>query len=284
VYAGTSTVAQPNKLGGLLLNDTNTLYIRVIDLSGAKSGYVAAKKVYVKRQISTTLVVNAYPSNAQVIDQFYGTQLPAIGINNFEVMQLLQKNQQFDYTQLAPDYATQSRIFSLFNNIIWCSDDLNFTVVYAQSTLGSFLNNGGNLLLTCRPGGEDLIKSPFYEFTPIDSLQQPPAGKLFLMADTSTIRPIAAGYPVLQNDGFLTVPRPVKLLSGSVPLLKANIILRDGAVFAPYTGSSVVMGMRTNGITGSKIVFSSLQLHKINANGNIGVLLDKILKQEFGIN
>lgn len=283
ILAGNSNQAQPNKLQGLNLNDTNVLYIRAIDLSGAKSAYIAAKKVFVKRLTSNIVLVNAYANGILAIDQFYNTQLNGIGITNVEKIQILQKNAQFEFTQLAPDYATQNRIFGLFKHIIWVSDDMNFSMVYAQGVLNTFFNNGGNLLMSCRPGGEDLSKSPFYEFTPIDSLQQPPAGKLFLLADTSTIAPLASGYPMLQNEGFLTVPRPIKLLAGCTPLLRANIILRDGASFTPYTGNSVVMGIKTNGITGSKIVFSSLQLHKINANNAIGTLLTKVLRGEFGI-
>jgi hypothetical protein len=64
-------------------------------------------------------------------------------------------------------------------------------------------------------------------------------------------------------------------------------LLRGGASpfppFPVFTGNSSVMGMRVNQANNSKFIITSLELHRLNNNNNLGALLDRILKTEFGV-
>jgi hypothetical protein len=48
-------------------------------------------------------------------------------------------------------------------------------------------------------------------------------------------------------------------------------------------GNNVIMGISNNTSNNSKFVITTLELHRLNNNNNLGALLDRILKTEFGI-
>ena len=285
VLVGNSNIPNSQTLAGLLLNDSNRFYCRSVDLSGAKSPLVRSKTIFVKKPKSKILLVNAYTDGDGLIDQFYQTQLAAQSIFNFDLMQLLKKDRN-QYTQLAPDNRTQNLVFGLFDHIVWYGGDLDFSMVYAQNTLVNFLNSGGNLLLSVKVAGSSPLKTSFYDFSPIDSLKTAPNGTTLLLADSSKIRGIANnGYPILTHSEFNSAVRPIKFVDGTSVLLTADILSRDNTTFdiTNYTGARSIMGLKTNSVSGSKFIFSALQLHKLNGANNIGLLFQKILIDEFRV-
>lgn len=283
VFLGALNTALNEKLPGLLLNDTNIFYIRAVDLSDAKSPFKASNKVFVRKLSSKTLLVNAFNSGISNLDNFYENELQSIGITDFDKLQLLTKQNE-NFTQLAPDFKTQAKIFALFDNIIWYADDLDFTIVFAQNTLTDFINQGGNILLSSRLSGQSAIRSNFYDFTPIDSLFQPPASHSFLFTDTSSVYPIEMGFPVLKHTEFLSVVRPIKFVDGTKPLMRANVLLRKpNFQIELFQGISTIAGIRTNPVTSGKFALIGLQLHKLNGDNNVSIFLEKVLKDEFGL-
>jgi hypothetical protein len=292
VYPGQNENPLSERMQGLVFEDTNYVYVRAVDQSGARSAWQASRPTYVKRPSSSFLLVNAYGSdpnpdlNAGNIETLYQTELSGIGINSYDQVRIFQR-QGSQFVNLSPNNRTQSMVFALFEQILWVGPDFDISIVFAQNTLGSFLNAGGKVMLSLASSLGSPVVSNFYEFSPIDSLQTPPAGFEFLMSDTSTVMPLASGYPGLTYRGFTSSIRPIKFVGGVQPLYRANILQRGGAnpfpPFPVYSGNSVIMGMRTNNSNNSKFIITTLELHRLNNGNNLGQLLDRVLKTEFGV-
>ena len=285
VYPGLNDRALPNSLEGLLLNDSNVLYIRAVDLSEARSSFSISKKVFVKTPKSTILLINGFGLTSNAKSQFYTSKLNSIGVSDFDEIKLLNHDIVNGFIEIAPDNETQARIFEFFDHIIWAGEELDFSVVYAQGTLGRFVDKGGNILMSTRVGNQTPIISSLFQTSPIDSVLKPAKGFSFLMTDTSKVLAQKTGYPDLKYTEFLSVTRPVRFVNGSEVLYDASILERNNSNFQikDYKGYSGIIGMKENIVTGSKYVFSALQLDLLDGNGNIDQFLNKILKDEFKI-
>lgn len=290
VFAGTNTNPLASRISGMLLNDTNRLYIRAVDQSGAKSAFEVSNPIYIKKPVSGFLLVNAYGNdpnpdqNADAIDAFYEAQFAGLNITAYDKVQIF-KREGNRFTRLSPDNRTQSMVFDFFDQIIWAGPDFDYSIVFTRNTMGSFLANGGKLLLSTTSGDASPVVSNFFELSPIDSLLPVPEGTSNLMTDTSTIQPLQAGYPTLRHKGFASLVRPIRFVNGTTVLYRANILSRNNSTFQInlYQGHRDIMGMRTNSSNGSKFVLSTLELHRLNNNGNLDQLLQRILVTEFGL-
>lgn len=292
VYPGENANPLTQRMEGMLFEDSNFVYVRAIDQSGARSAWQQSKPTYVKRPASSFLLVNAYGSdpnpdlNAVQIASIYQTELNGIGISNYDEVRIFQRSGN-DFVNLSANNRTQTLVFSLFDQILWIGPDFDISIVFAQNTLGGFLNEGGQVMLSLASSLGSPVVSNFYEFSPIDSLQSAPSGFEFLLGDTSSILPQQGGFPPLRYRGFSSSIRPIRFVAGVQPLYRANILLRGGSnpfpPFPLYSGNNIVMGMRRNTTNNSKFIITTLELHRMNNNGNLGVLLDQVLKTEFGI-
>ncbi|MDP2188684.1 MAG: hypothetical protein Q8J69_08385 [Sphingobacteriaceae bacterium] len=292
VYPGQNENPLATRMQGLVFEDSNYVYIRAVDQSGARSAWQQSRPTYVKRPTSSFLLINAYSSdpnpdlNAANIQALYQTEFSNIGITNYDQIRIFQR-QGNQFINLSPNNRTQSLVFDLFDQILWVGPDFDISIVFAQNTLGRFLNGGGKVMLSLASSLGSAVVSNFYEFSPIDSLQAAPPGFEFLLGDTSSLSPVAANYPTLRYRGFTSSVRPIKFVGGVQPLYRANILLRGGSnpfpPFPLFNGNNVIMGMRTNTSNNSKFIITTLELHRLNNNNNLGVLLDRILKTEFGV-
>lgn len=286
VYPGKTRQLHNEALEGLILEDSNVLYIRAVDLSEAKSDFAISDKIFVRKPSSDFLLVNAISNPGGSEDAFYTAKLNQIGITNYDRLNLFDKDANGNFRQISPDNETQSRIFKLFKHILWYGDDLDFSIVYAQGTLSEFTDDGGNIFLSSRVSGQSPVSSSFYQVSPIDSLYKPETNKSWLMTDTSKLQPVVGIYPRLEYSEFLSVARPVRFVNGTSVLYRAEMLERDNVTFKinQFKGNSDVIGLRENSVTGSKFVFSALALDKLDKANNVHILLERILKDEFGIN
>jgi hypothetical protein len=292
VFPGTNENPLATRMQGLLFDDTNRVYIRAVDQSGARSAWKESRPTFVKRPQSRFLLINAYGTdpnpdlNAANIANTYQTELNGIGINTYDQVRIFQR-QGNQFINLSANNRTQAKVFALFDQVMLVGPDFDIGIVFAQNTLGDFLNEGGKVLVSLGSSLGSPVVSQFYDFSPIDSLQAPAAGFEYLLSDTSTAMPLQSGYPTLRYRGFTSSVRPIRFVGGVTPLYRANILLRGGASpfppFPVFTGNSSVMGMRVNQANNSKFIITSLELHRLNNNNNLGALLDRILKTEFGV-
>jgi len=286
VFAGTSTTPA-GQTGYLQLNANNNIYIQAVDKAFSKSGFVASKTVWVKKpQPSKILVINAYRSNKISVQNFYLSRLASIGIAQFDTLQLTEVANN-NYTQLAPDFDTQQKIFALFNKIIWFGDDADFSLLIGQRSTGSFFNNGGKLFMAVGISTTFDPLSNFLDWTPVKSLINPPAGSIFRVNNNATINPVVAGWPAIKSSSVISSARPFQIpetgsLYGFDTLYSGGIIEQiTGQPIKPWTGVSNVIAKRYfNSNKKSNFIFSSIPLESFNGNNNVDTLLQKILKSE----
>lgn len=293
VFPGNHITPLSNRLQGLSISDSNRLYVRVIDRSGAKSVWMESRSVYVRAVTQNMLLVNAFtPSaipnqNVDTVSALMALHLAAAGITQYQELRIFERSGN-TFTQLSANNATQSRIFDLFDHIIWLGGggyDFDQNAALAQYTMGRFLDGGGNLLMSLTSSAGSPVTGSLYELFPFDSLLAPPNGYGFLLTDTATLSPLTPNYPVLGYDRFNPAVRPLKLRGGTTPLYKANIWLRNFSTLTliQHGGPSTVMALRYNPINQSRFAFTTLELHSLNRTGTLSTMLSQLLHNEFGI-
>ncbi len=285
VYLNNDLTAQPFLMSGMILNDTNLLYIRAVDKAEAKSAFISSYKIFIKKPHSSNLVVEAYTSPAQSASAltFYSQNLTASGVADFDTLNLFQQ-QGGVYTQLAPDNITQSRIFSLFNHIVWFSNDASKSLSLGQRTLDNFFNANGKLFMAVYVSSTFDEQSTFLDFTPVQSLVAYSDTALILQ-DTSSVFSQQSGYPDLKSSVIISNVKPFNLITGSTPIYNANLIgkkISTNFLF-PWSGASTVMASKTNQSGQINFIFSSLELQKLNGLSNAAQLFQKLFVTELGM-
>lgn len=283
VYINNNQTAQSELMHGLLLNDSNVLYIRSVDNALATSPYVASYKLFVKKPISTILLVDGYTTGGAAVESFYTQQLASLGFSAVDTMQIFQQVAGV-YTQLSPDNISQSKVFALFHTILWFSNDATNSLSIGQKTLNDFFNMDGRLLMSVYVSSLFDEQSNFLDFTPIQSFVVPTDTTL-LLTDTSAIEGLQPGYPDLQSSTFLGVVRPFNLAVGATGLYDAELIAKDNTTLAlsNWNGLSTVLGKKSNGSGATNFIISTLELQKLDGLGNINDLFKQILLTEFGL-
>ncbi len=285
VFANNDLTAQSLNINGMMLNDTNHLFIRAIDKSEAKSAYVSSYKIFIKKPVSTNLLVEAYTSPAQSATAltYYSQNLSGAGVTAFDTLNLF-KQQAGVYTQLAPDNLTQSRIFSLFSHLVWFSNDATKSLSIGQKTLDNFFNLNGKLFMALYVTSTFDNQSTFLDFTPVQSLISF-QDTSFILYDTSSLFPQQIGYPLLENSFLTTNTKPFNLNPGATSIYNANLTARNDSslITFPWSGISTVMASKTNGSGQVNFIFSSLELQKLDGLSNATALFQKIFIQELGM-
>lgn len=283
VYLNNNGDPQQELINGLALNDTNVFYIRAVDNALAVSPFVASYKVYVKKPVSSILLVDGYTSGTVAVESFFTQQLASAGFPTADTMQIFQQANGA-YTQMSADNISQSKLFALFNTIIWFSNDAVNSLSLGQRTLNDFFNNNGKLLMSVYVSSLFDEQSDFLDFTPVQSFVVP-ADTTLLLTDTSSIIHLAAGYSDLRSASFLGVVRPFHLAVGATALYDANLIAKDNNTLAlsDWTGISTVMAKKYDGAGHTNFVISTLELQKLDGLGNMHTFFEQVLINEFGL-
>ncbi len=283
VYENNSLTPVDSLMEGMILNDTNRLFIRAIDQSLSKSAFAVSYSVFIKAPTSNVLLLNAYTPPNIPKENFYAAGFVNNGVTVFDTLRLFE-TASGNYTQLAPDNLTQSRIFNLFDVIIWFSDEADASLSLAQKTTDDFFNAGGRLLLVTYVSSLFDEQSNFLEFTPVQEIEVPDDSTL-IMTDTSAINSLQAGYPDLLSTAFLAVVRPFTVVPGGTALYDAELLARDNLTLnvAPWTGVSTIMAKKENASGETNFIISTVELDKLNGNVNMDALFQKILVDEFGL-
>jgi hypothetical protein len=289
VYPNNDANPAPLRIQGMRLNADNVLYIRSVDLVGAKSAYVAASTVFIKKPVSDILLVNAVDiSNPERnnIQAFYASALIGQGKIIFDTLQASQI-QNFNYSELSPDATTQSRIFHNnrfgFKKILWFGDVADFSLFLAQKSTADFFNNGGKMLMALDISTPIDERSAAFDFTPVKELVNPGTGVNLWLKLNAQVNPMLAGYPVLVSTTTVTTARPFETANSATdtitPMYTAELTKQPGNI--PWTGTSVVMAKRASRTTlKTNFIISSLPLEVLNGNGNINQLFQKLLIDE----
>ncbi len=283
VYTNNSLTALSNTANGLVLNDSNRIYLRAVDNAGAHSHWVGSYRIFIKKPVSNFLLVDGYPTGGAAVESFYAQHLQANGISSFDTLQIFQQVGGA-YTQLAPDNLTQSRIFNLFHTICWFSNDAVNSFAIGQKTLNDFFNSNGRLLLAVYVSTSFDPQSTALDFTPADTLVVP-ADTTLLLADTSSLFAQQSGYPTLRSNAYIGTVRPFALASGATDLYHGNIIAKDNLTLSlsPWQRISTLIAKKSNTGGQTNLVLSTLELQKLDGNLNMDAFFGKVMHGEFGL-
>jgi hypothetical protein len=283
VFINNNALAQTAVMHGLVLNDSNTLYIRAVDDAQDASPYVGSYHIFVKKPVSDMLLVDGYLSNGGAVENFYTQQLAAAGFPLVDTIQIFE-TYNGDYTQLSPDNLTQEKVFALFKTIVWFSNDAANSLSLGQRALNSFFNSDGKLLMSVYVSSLFDDQSNFLDFTPIQSFITPQDTTL-LLADTSQVFAQQSGYPDLKSTAFVGVVRPFNLNIGATGLYNGELIAKDNITLnlSNWSGVSTVMAKKSNASGETNFIISTLELQSLNGSGNINNLYHEIQINEFGL-
>jgi hypothetical protein len=282
VFLNNDATQQPDLMQGLRLNDSNQLFIRVVDNSEAASPFVGSYKLFVRRVTSSVVLINAYTSGGAAVESFYAESLLDQGITSFDTLRIFEKVGG-NLTQQSPDNLSQARVFNFFETMIWFGNSADKSLSLAQKTTVEFFNKGGRMLMAVYVSSSFDEQSQFLDFTPIESLVDPTDTTLIL-ADTSAVSAQQPGWPALESSAFVGVVKPMNIVIGAEPLYSAELLARDDSTLniTSWTGNSSVMARRkSSGQT--NFILSTLELQILDGLGNIDSLFQRIYKDEFGL-
>lgn len=284
IYLNNSINPESYTIDNVIMNDSNRLYIRAVDKSDSTSDFVASYPIYIKKPESDMLLVNAYGNTGQTETIFYSDIVNQLSLGDPEITNLFSTDAEGNALELAADNLTQSRIFDLFNTIIWFGNNASGSLSLAQRSTGSFFDNGGKMFMSIYVSSSFDEQSSFLEFTPIASLIEPMDTTL-LLSDTSTVAPLDPAWPLLESTAFVGVVRPFTLVPGASTIYNANIIARDDATntFSEWLGEESVIAKKSDSSGDTHFVLSTLEMHKLDGAMNISVFMEKVLIEEFGL-
>ena len=162
IYYGTESIAQSQRIKGLVMNDTNRLFIKSIDQAGAESSIDTSSTFFMKGKSNNFLVIGGVPSaNAAYKD-------------------ILQNgvNLNFDFIDLAVDNgANQPKIWNItfrlqlrqFSKLFLYSDESLFDNPYTNQKSFILEFAAASLLDFANQGGKYFISTSFNHNTNIDA-------------------------------------------------------------------------------------------------------------------
>ncbi len=285
IYANNNTNKMNVEVSGMKINATNNLYIRALDISGAKSYWISSYTMYIKRPSSDKLIVDAYTTPSANAVAFYTQRMTTQGYANTDTIRLFEKSGSV-YTQLSADNATQAKIFNLFKLIIWCGDNTGNSLFLAQKSMNDFISNNGKLFMANTLQSLFDANSPQLSFTPAQSLLTYPDSAFLFQLD-SLANSNLAGFPTVKNTLFLPLIKPIQLAPNAYAIYSAHLSVKDTKNFPPppyplWTGNSCIIAGLKNPVSGSPyFIYSEVELQNLNGLTNIDTMWDKLL-QELG--
>lgn len=282
IYYGTSTAASSQSINGLMVNDTNRVYIRSIDIAQAVSK-IDTSAPFFFRPKSAGVETLWLSGHTEGITAQYQTFLKGAGL-------------QYDLYDLGaqqgarlPKYfdPTVQLIFGQYRKAFLNLSQTSYTnsVTGQSNTLLGFLapviqrftDQGGKYFLTT-VFDKTADLSEIREVYPISalSLSTKPASQARIPSDSALVA-LSGGYPNLQ---------PVNVEFGVVPIVKSsdaqNFYRAELQKFRGWNGPSDIIGVTRRPNNQLTQVFFALELHRYNQDPlKVQQLIGDIFNNEF---
>lgn len=270
-----------SRLENLNLDGDNTFYIKSVDIAGSSSKVDTSKSIFIKRKSGDLLLLDDHQTAD--VDTIYTNRLERI-YPEYDLV---------DITQNRPALWNPTfRIWAgLYDKIIWYADGRfaegteSLLIELGANEVQFFLSNGGKILFSTGITNQFTQRnnaelSPLFEFTPMDSLATG-FGRQPRLSPDSLLQPneaVGSELDPLQSAIFAASVYPYYPKNPNNTLFTADLT----GVGSPWIGPEDVIG-RTLFVNGeTNLVFSSLELHTLSANGNsLEKFLDVVLNQYF---
>ncbi len=271
----TAPLSEP--ITGLRLEDTNRVYVRVVDIAGSESSIDTSEIFFLKNQKTDILVIAANPDG----DAFYRANMDAVttaydyidfysnGGENHPKFWNITFNLMIQLYDILVIYTENS----LFEDAQTKQDRL--LLESAAPSLQSFFDTNGKLLCSAIFPNNFSEESSLFQTLPMDGLSKASGGTAILGFD-SLVNPQFGTYDTLQPSEFLTGLDPFFPTADAEPMYKADL-----EIVAPWTGPDVIAARRRpDGKV--KQVFFSVEMHKLNGRPTaMRNLFDDIINTDF---
>lgn len=305
IYYDTEINPANDLVKGLIVNDTNKIFIRAIDQSGAISEMDTSLTFYLKGKQNDVLVVGGVAGTARTT---YNSILQNINLN-YDFLDLLIANGIYRPSVWNTTFRLQ---LSFYKKLFFYSDETIFTnnytnvsgllLEFAASSLQQFANAGGKYFISTKFNHNQNIDG-FTGVLPLTSVSTKNYGsaRLFrdsalvnykdtsitqydstLMRDTTfTRRIVNSEYPVLKTSAAAITGIGVFNIDPLDTEILYEAQLSDGRPTRPWPETKIVgSGRRVNGKLNQ--VYFSVQLWQFDADQNkLEELFDKIFNVEF---
>lgn len=299
---GTSIVTrqEPGFASGLVIGDSNMVYIRCRDLAGAFSPIRSTeRKFFVRRQTSDLLLVDSYITasgpdadaiNTSVVNQVYPAGYDKIDLfadgNAYQPVQPRLWRVAFGLTlRLYKKVYWYSDVANTINNNV--ADGNSALVQTASPALRDYLDNNGKLMLSCRnyiiPDGTPNTRSYpngslITRILSIDTILNNDLN--VRIPNNATVGAVAGtGFPDLRMANVLTTGFMPFRNSGDATPLYTTTMTRGGS---PYRDNLVALRKQNAANGRTNLVFFSMDFHLMSGDANAQAqAMDRILNQEF---
>lgn len=261
VYLDNRVNPEPVAVDGLLLDGSNTLYLRAVDQSDLPSEIDTIESVYVKRKTGEWLVLDNWRNNDARNHYF-----PAIASSTWGPVDFL----DLDDTASVPPIGnlTFERLFGLYDKVFWYAQTGQTDLIEAaESVLLTYLNNSAdnNKLLLVFPlpaDSETVAISSVPRFAPVAFLPEGFYNATLEQGDAAQpITPQFSAYPDLTNASPFIVNQinPFVVSDAGQAMYTGDLRTNTGAA---WNGPSNVLIARQLAPSGNpNLVYSVLPLH-----------------------
>jgi hypothetical protein len=265
-------------LDGIRVNDTNTFYLKVVDVSNAESKVDTSKTFYLKGKNNDILLISGL---SKIPSDIYKNTMNNIGVA-YDYIDFVANNAQNlprlwnpTFTLMLLQYqkvvffSDESAVINPYNN------QSGMLLEFAAPSFQEYANIGGKFLITTDFKTTSNME-PIYGVMPIDTLAESSDFGVRIFND-SAIVPVDNQYPTLKPTNFVDAVNTFYPTTDASVFYTAQIKKPNTNWRGPNTVASV---RKRNGKAYQ--VFFSVQLWKFQKNqSDLDALFNQVLNVEF---
>jgi len=309
IYIGANRNPESATIPGIVLNDTNRIYIKAVDQSGAESKIDTSNAFFMRKKNHDVIVVGGIPA----ADNAYRDILRSPRVNlDYDFLNLTAANGIYRPAIWDITFRLQlsfyDKLFFYSNQSTFLNNYTNLQLLlleFAAASLQDFANSGGKYLISTSFGWNTNIEI-FRGILPIQNLSSRNYGLVRLYQDSVVAKYKDSTYQIadtLMGQATNLRDTTVTIIDRSFPILgSSRFALQGVGVFEIDPNDTEVLyeaqlseGPRTNAWQDTKIVgsarrlngsinqvFFSIQLFELDADqARLELLFDKIFNEEF---
>ena len=311
IYIGSRTNPEPQTIPGIVLNDTNRIYIKAIDQSGAESKIDTSEAFFMKTKNNEVLVVGGIPA----ADAPYRAILRSPTVNlQYDFLNMTASNGLYQPAIWDITFRLQ---LSFYDKLFFYSDQTTFVnnytnlqlllLEFAAASLAEYANAGGKYMISTSFNWNTNIDI-FRGVLPIQEVSDRNYGLARLYRDSLVAKFKDSTYETMTIDTIIGQDTTfkdttVRIIDNEFPVLgTSSFALQNVGVFNIDSNDTEVLyearlseGSNTNEWPDTKIVgsarrlngrinqvFFTIQVFQLNADqGKLESLFDKIFNEEF---
>lgn len=281
IYYGGRTNPDPQAIPGLVLNDTNRLYIKAVDQAGAESMLDTTESFYMRTKQNDLLVVGGVASAHAT----YKSLLNSVNLS-YDFLNLTANNGIYRPALWNTTFRLQ---LSFYDKLFFYSDETTFLNSYtnlrllllefAAASLQEYANSGGKYLISTSFDWDTNIDG-FRGVLPIQSVSFKNYGDARLYGDSLVI-PEISSLPDLSTSSFALSGVGVFNIDSADTEVLYTAQLSDRRNTTPWPDTEIVASARRfNGNLNQ--IFFSIQLFELDGDqAKLEDLFDQIFNVEF---